>query len=220
MSIALRNHYDYATLGAVSPHFGRILKLERTARGMSQDELAADAGVSAASIKNFEQSRQHRPRGDTVMRLLTSLHRNSPLDRAAAESMLTTAGLQAGLAQKLYNTAKPITLSPTAQLAYRSLDAMMQHVGEERALGILQSFMLAAGIPLGSGHTLKPSNPSPVPGSVAIDHPEGVREYIPTAAPSMRSHRPYSAGSSPPPPTPAPGAAGGTPAAARKARAK
>src|SRR5229473_2738021 len=62
--------------------FGQLLRRYRTAAGVSQDELAEQAGLSAHGISDLERGARQRPYPDTVQRLADSLHLDAP-QRAA-----------------------------------------------------------------------------------------------------------------------------------------
>lgn len=53
--------------------FGMLLRSYRLAAGMTQEELAAQAGVSGRSISGMESGASHRPRKDTLRLLIAAL---------------------------------------------------------------------------------------------------------------------------------------------------
>lgn len=53
--------------------FGRLLKERRIANGLTQEALAERAGLGVRTIKGIEQGAYHRPRADTLVRLITAL---------------------------------------------------------------------------------------------------------------------------------------------------
>ncbi|MFF4624256.1 helix-turn-helix domain-containing protein [Nonomuraea jabiensis] len=50
-------------------HLSDVLRLRREKAGLTQQELAGQAGVSVAVIRDVEQGRTRRPRAQTVRRL-------------------------------------------------------------------------------------------------------------------------------------------------------
>src|SRR5713226_9347429 len=64
--------------------FGQLLRRYRTAAGVSQDELAEQAGLSAHGISDLERGARQTPYPDTVQRLADSLH----LDAAQRAALL------------------------------------------------------------------------------------------------------------------------------------
>ena len=53
--------------------FGELLKRYRSSAGLTQDELAERAGLSARTISDLERGIKHRPHGYTVQRLVRAL---------------------------------------------------------------------------------------------------------------------------------------------------
>ena len=53
--------------------FGRLLRAHRLRRLLTQEQLAARAGMSARAIRELEQGRVRRPRGDSVRLLADAL---------------------------------------------------------------------------------------------------------------------------------------------------
>jgi DNA-binding SARP family transcriptional activator/transcriptional regulator with XRE-family HTH domain len=68
--------------------FGLLVRRYRRAAGLTQLELADKAGISVAALRDFEQSRRHRPRPGTLAALACALGLNpdetADLARAAA----------------------------------------------------------------------------------------------------------------------------------------
>ncbi len=56
-----------------SPVFGNLLRRHRIFAGMSQEELAARAGLSARAISDLERGVKRAPRRDTVQLLVEAL---------------------------------------------------------------------------------------------------------------------------------------------------
>jgi transcriptional regulator with XRE-family HTH domain len=67
---------------------GSLLREYRRARGLTQDQLAARSGISAAAIRDLEQGRTRHPNGVTLTALITALGlgitQADELERAAA----------------------------------------------------------------------------------------------------------------------------------------
>ncbi len=72
-----------------SESFGGLLRRHRLAAGLTQDELAARAGVSPRSISEIERGTAHRPRRDTL-RLLVEALGLAPQEREALQKALRT----------------------------------------------------------------------------------------------------------------------------------
>ena len=53
--------------------FGTVLRRQRRAAGLTQEELAARAGLSARGIADLERGARHTPRRDTVELLAQAL---------------------------------------------------------------------------------------------------------------------------------------------------
>ncbi|MEO7002378.1 MAG: helix-turn-helix domain-containing protein, partial [Ktedonobacterales bacterium] len=62
--------------------FGEVLRRQRRSAGLTQEELAARAGLSARGIADLERGVRHTPRRDTVSLLVGALG-GSPADAAA-----------------------------------------------------------------------------------------------------------------------------------------
>jgi DNA-binding SARP family transcriptional activator/DNA-binding XRE family transcriptional regulator len=56
--------------------FGGLVRRYRRAAGLTQLELADKAGISVAALRDFEQSRRHRPRPGTLAALASALGLN------------------------------------------------------------------------------------------------------------------------------------------------
>ncbi len=67
--------------------FGRLLRRHRLMAGLTQEELAARAGVSPRSISEIERGTMHRPRRDTL-RLLVEALDLAPQERDALQKAL------------------------------------------------------------------------------------------------------------------------------------
>jgi|GEM_PF-2073891 DNA-binding SARP family transcriptional activator len=74
--------------GDGSSPFGFLIRRYRSGAGLTQLELADKAGISVAALRDFEQSRRHRPRPGTLAALACALDLNpdetAGLARAAA----------------------------------------------------------------------------------------------------------------------------------------
>ena len=68
--------------------FGYLLRTYRHEAGLTQRELAGKAGLSVAALRDFEQSRRHRPRSNSLAALTDALGldpaQTASLTRAAA----------------------------------------------------------------------------------------------------------------------------------------
>jgi transcriptional regulator with XRE-family HTH domain len=65
--------------------FGVLLKRYRLAAGLTQEELAAEAGLSLRGIADLERGARTQPRKETVQLLADALHL-SPQERAQLEA--------------------------------------------------------------------------------------------------------------------------------------
>src|SRR5207249_2372044 len=74
---------DAATMATRPPHsFGELLRMYRTAAGLTQEELAARAGMSARGISDLERGARRTPYRGTVDLLAEALHL-TPQERSA-----------------------------------------------------------------------------------------------------------------------------------------
>src|SRR5689334_7518732 len=64
------------------PTFGELLKRYRMAAGLTQEELAEQAGRSARGISDLERGARRAPYAETVRRLAESLHLGEAEHRA------------------------------------------------------------------------------------------------------------------------------------------
>jgi transcriptional regulator with XRE-family HTH domain len=69
-----------------SPGFGTLLRRYRQAAGLSQEELAERAGLSARTVGDLERGGSHAPRKDTVELLAEALDLGVPERAALAEA--------------------------------------------------------------------------------------------------------------------------------------
>jgi predicted ATPase/transcriptional regulator with XRE-family HTH domain len=86
--------------------FGLLLKRLRVAAGLTQEELAERAGVSAHAISNLECDQVRRARRDTLALLADALHL-APEERAAFEASARQLGPT--------HAGEPLTSTPRAQ---------------------------------------------------------------------------------------------------------
>ena len=108
-----------------SPGFGTLLRRYRVAAGLSQEELAERAGVSARTVGDLERGVSHAPRKDTVELLAEALAlaaaERAALDKAARRLSTASASL-------------PIpagTPSPPLVGRRRELDLVERHLSGE-----------------------------------------------------------------------------------------
>lgn len=69
--------------------FGSLLRTYRRQAGLTQRELAGKAGLSVAALRDFEQSRRHRPRSNSLAALTDALD----LDPAQTADLTAAAAL-------------------------------------------------------------------------------------------------------------------------------
>ncbi|MGD0245552.1 MAG: BTAD domain-containing putative transcriptional regulator [Streptosporangiaceae bacterium] len=72
----------------MTSQFGALVRTYRREAGLTQEELAAKAGLSVAALRDFEQARRHRPRANSLAALACALRLDPDqaaiLGRAAA----------------------------------------------------------------------------------------------------------------------------------------
>src|SRR5262249_39677064 len=87
--------------------FGPLLRRYREAAGLTQEQLAARAGLSARGISDLERGRRQAPRRDTVSLLATALalapHRRALLEAAARPMTEFSSGATSQLATPQHN---------------------------------------------------------------------------------------------------------------------
>src|SRR5688572_13211605 len=109
--------------GIKAASFGDLLRRHRDRLGLTQDELAERAGLSAVAISLLERGERRRPQRYTVQRLAEALDL-SPADRPAFERA----------ARAVPDVARPASDRP----APRSSNLPMQlssFIGREREIG-------------------------------------------------------------------------------------
>lgn len=110
--------------------FGDLLRNYRRAAGMTQEELAAEAGLSTRGLSDLERGARLAPRKETVQLLCEALHLSE-----AERTLLETA------ARQRETQGNALAAVPAHKLPMWSL------VGRERELALLQQ-VLAEGPPL------------------------------------------------------------------------
>src|ERR1051326_10822 len=85
--------------------FGALLRRYRLAAGLTQEELAAEAGLSLRGIADLERGARTQPRKETVQLLAEALHLSAP-ERAQLEAAAR-------------GRTAPAAPSPTPHPAYR-----------------------------------------------------------------------------------------------------
>jgi len=119
------------------PSFGELLKRYRLAAGLTQEELAEQARLSARAISDHERGARRAPYRDTV-RLLAQALRLAPPEQAA----FTAAVRRTGGSSIPRPSADPYE---TGQLAVRALPAL---VGRTRELAALERHLGEQGPPV------------------------------------------------------------------------
>lgn len=123
--------------------FHVLLRSARTLAGMGQRELAGAARLDPATINRMERSSAHRPRLDTVVRLIKAL--DLPLNSLAAQELLVAAGTPQADVEGLVPGARDVRATVdllTAKL--RELEAKVEK---------LQLIVLVDGLASSSGDT-------------------------------------------------------------------
>ena len=111
------------------------MKRRRAAAGLTQEELAERAGVSARAVSDLERGVKHRPHAYTVGRLSKALRLSSE-DRAAFES-----------AARSLNTVALATV-PASDTGERAAASAAPLVGRARELALLERLLAREGPPL------------------------------------------------------------------------
>lgn len=91
---------------------GSLLRQHRAARGFTQEVLAERAGIGVRTIKGMEQGERHRPRADTISRLITALELSSDQGAVLRKAIHG----DAGRAISCPSTQSMITLGDAAAL--------------------------------------------------------------------------------------------------------
>jgi transcriptional regulator with XRE-family HTH domain len=145
----------------------------RTARGLSQADLAALSGIHINTIKNLERS-SGLPKPSTVVKLLKAMQKQASFSVDEIAQIRETWGIEPHAIN--VPTARP----PDHTGVLALVEALRVLVGNERALFLLKTLLIA--------ETNRMNVP---PGAVRVQRPpvEGVdgkqyqvTEYIPTAA--------------------------------------
>jgi DNA-binding SARP family transcriptional activator/DNA-binding XRE family transcriptional regulator len=123
--------------GGLAFEFGALVRNYRHAAGFTQIELAEKAGISVAALRDFEQSRRHRPRASTLAALARALglDQSHAADFARAASQHRSEG--AAIRQVQAGSAR--TLAPPASTKGLWLTA----------LGPLEAWRDGTSVPLG-----------------------------------------------------------------------
>jgi transcriptional regulator with XRE-family HTH domain len=74
-----------------SPTFGALLKRYRLAAGLTQEELAAEEGLSLRGIADLERGARTQPCKEAVQLLVEALHLSAP-ERAQLEAAVAILG--------------------------------------------------------------------------------------------------------------------------------
>jgi len=117
-----------------SPTFGTLLRRYRLAAGLTQEELAAEAGLSPRGIADLERGARTQPRKETIHLLAEALHL-SPQDRAQLEAAARA------------RAVPPAPAPPTRLLPRSGLVPAAPLVGRTQELSLLERH-LAEGPPL------------------------------------------------------------------------
>jgi transcriptional regulator with XRE-family HTH domain len=120
------------------PTFGELLKQSRRAAGLTQEMLAARAGLSARAISDLERNVKHVPRAGTVQLLLGAL----PLSPQERQFFQTVAGgswgtSSANVDDSPTDVRQPQSLAPEERAAARS-DRWPPLVGRASEQALLQ----------------------------------------------------------------------------------
>ena len=96
--------------------FGSLVRAYRREAGLTQRELAAKAGLSIAALRDFEQSRRHRPRANSLAALADALS----LDPDQAASLGRAAALPRRRPDAVPSPRPPLEDSHFARMAHSS----------------------------------------------------------------------------------------------------
>src|SRR5215467_8241767 len=114
---------------ALPARFGTLLRRHRTAAGLTQEELAARAGLSAQAVSSLERGKRRAPHKDTI-ELLAEALQLSPQDRAAFEAAARSRAV------------------PQPQPLDRQTTPSPPLVGRARELALLERHLAGEGPPL------------------------------------------------------------------------
>ncbi|HZU11237.1 MAG TPA: helix-turn-helix domain-containing protein [Chloroflexota bacterium] len=92
--------------------FGDLLRRYRSQAGLTQEELAERAGVSARAISDLERGTRSRPRRDTVALLADALGLDAEQRRQLAETVTRTRAVPVATTRRELNTLLALELSP------------------------------------------------------------------------------------------------------------
>ena len=101
---------------APPPQFASLVRAYRREMGLTQQELAARAGLSLAALRDFEQSRRHRPRPHSLTALVKALG----LDTAQAASLTRAAALPRPGLERVPASRRPPDDSDSARTTHSS----------------------------------------------------------------------------------------------------
>ena len=95
--------------------FGELLRASRLAAGMTQEALAARAGLSARVISDLERSAKHTPRAATVQLLVEAL----PIPPAERRFLAAVAASAAAAAEHAADDSPPKICRPSGARSSR-----------------------------------------------------------------------------------------------------
>jgi len=166
------------------------LRRLREERALSRDALAALASVSDMTIRRIEAGGYEGAKRSTMVSILTSLQRISPVEERDARLIADAAGIPAAVLDGLRAQARALEvrtqLEPTSYIEARSaLEQLVARVGAARAADMVRAMLVAAAMP--SASVLPASLPAALPPPLVADHEvDGalyrVRRYSPASA--------------------------------------
>jgi transcriptional regulator with XRE-family HTH domain len=119
------------------PSFGTLLRQHRTAAGLTQEELAEQAGLSARAITDLERGVRRYPYLDTIARLAQALQLG---ERERVELRAASRRPTAAVDDSRSGGGAP---SHAAQPSHNLPASLTSFVGRERELGELRRLLKA-----------------------------------------------------------------------------
>jgi transcriptional regulator with XRE-family HTH domain len=124
--------------------FGELLRASRLAAGMTQEALAARAGLSARVISDLERSAKHTPRAATVQLLVEAL----PIPPAERRFLAAVAASAAADAENAADDSPPQDLPAIGRAQLSGRDARTSLIGRHRERAVIEEHLVTGRTPL------------------------------------------------------------------------
>jgi len=153
--------------------FGAALRSARVRRGLTLQELSTLSGISVSALRSWESVAVFDGRPHLLVSVVAALNKRLTLS-PAEEHVLT--GPVLDVASTMFTPAEnaAAVLSDLPATLLEAIQRAIQVLGPERLEGILQGIVATAS-------SRPKAEPPVVQGSVAVRHPDGVKEYVPVA---------------------------------------